>query len=414
MSQSIFPASGLSAEEIQRHLKEYKEGDIDWQHGRAPMYVFWAGEEPYGVTRDAFLTYFSENALGVKAFPSLVRLESEVISMAAEILGGGPEVAGSLTSGGSESIFLAVKTARDHARATGRLRGQGRLVLPDTAHPAFNKAAHFMDLEVARVPTRADFRADVSAMAEAIDERTIMIVGSAPSFSHGVMDPIEALGRLAIERGQWLHVDACVGGYFAPFARLAGYSVPPFEFSVPGVTSMSADLHKLGFAAKPASTVLYRSREYFQHQAFRFDDWPRGAYNTPNVTGTRPGGAVAAAWATLKYLGRDGYVDLARRIMGIRDRLRDGILSIPGLKLIGDPELCLFMYGSDEFDIHAVSDQLEDRGWLVGRNARPAGIHFFLTPLHGEMIDDYLGDLRAAVAAVRERGLTARGTEAVY
>lgn len=410
----LFPDAGLSAGAIRDALAAFKEGDVDWRRGRAPMYVFWPGAEAYEVTKDAFVSYFSENALGTRAFPSLVRLEQEVVAMAAEILGGGPDAAGSLTSGGSESIFLAIKTARDHARAGGRLAGQGRLVLPSTAHPAFNKAAHVMDIEVARVPVRADFRADVGAMADAVDDRTIMIVGSAPSFSHGVMDPIEDLGRLALERGLWLHVDACVGGYVAPFARMAGYPVPPFELSVPGVSSISADLHKLGFAAKPASTVLYRSAELYAHQRYRFTDWPRGAYDTPNLTGTRPGGAVAAAWATLKFLGRDGYVDLARQIMGIRADLEAGIREIPHLELIGDPELALFLFGSREIDINAVADKLEEKGWLVGRNADPPAIHFFLTPIHRQMVDDYLADLRAAVGTVTQQGLVAATVEATY
>ena len=414
MNDRLFPETGLTPEDVKQALLAAKAGDIDWRTGRTPMYVFYAGEEAYGVTKDAFNLYFTETALAAKAYPSLRRFESEVVRMAAEILGGNDDTTGSMSSGGTESIFLAVKTARDHARAERKLQGRPALVMAETAHPAFDKAAHYMDLDVIRVKMRGDYRADVDALAKAIDARTLMLVGSAPCFPFGVVDPITEIARLAAARGVWMHVDACVGGFLAPFVKKLGHPMPDFDLSVPGVWSLSADLHKLGFSAKPASVILYRDAALHRHQGFRFEDWPRGLYEVPTFTGTRPGGAIAAAWATLKHLGTSGYTDIARRIMSVRQRLQTGITAIPGLKLIGDPELCIFSYGADGLDVAAIADGLTDKGWLVGRNARPPAIHVMLTPVHEAMVEDYLRDLREVAERVRSGALTTRGVAATY
>ena len=414
MPDPLFPEKGLAWPEIEAALDAFRAGDVDWRRGRAPMYVFWASEELLEVTRNAYDRYFSENALGVRAFPSLVRMEEEVVRMTADILDGDDRIRGNMTSGGTESVFLAVKTARDHRRATCPVPGTPNLVLPRSAHPSYYKAAHYMDLEVRQIPTRPDHRADVDAMAEAIDENTIFLLGSAPGFSIGVYDPIEDLGQLALEYGLWLHVDACVGGFMARHVRDIGYRVPAFDFSVPGVTSISADLHKLGFTAKPASTVLYRDEAHHRHQGFEFNDWPRGTYKVPTFTGTRPGGAIASAWAVLKFLGAEGYREIARRIMETRGRLEEGIRAIPELELIGDPEIALFAFGSPSLDIHAVAEGLSGCGWLPGVNAEPPALHFFVVPLHEVMVDDYLADLRAVVTDVRNGRIASRLAELVY
>jgi sphinganine-1-phosphate aldolase len=414
MSNAYFPEHGLEWPEIEATLTAYKDGDVDWEHGRSPMYIFHAGKDVLDVAKRAYMLYFSENALGAKAFPSLVRLETEVVRMAAELFNGGAEARGNMTSGGTESIFLAIKAARDFRRATRPVHGTPNLVIPHSGHPAYYKAAHYMDLEVRPVPTREDFRADVPAMAAAIDENTIFLLGSAPSFSLGVYDPIRELGALARDRGLWLHVDACIGGYIAPHVRDLGYPVPPFDFSVPGVTSISADVHKMGFAAKPASTVLYRDETTYRFQGFSFNGWPRGIYNVPTFAGTRPGGAIAAAWAVLKYLGADGYRDAARRVMDVRQRLMNGIAAIPGLRILGDPELCIFCYTADVYDINAVAEGMTRRGWMPGINAEPPAIHLFLVPFHEIMVDDYLCDLAAAADDARSGRIGSRAAKLAY
>jgi sphinganine-1-phosphate aldolase len=313
-----------------------------------------------------------------------------------------------MTSGGSESIFLAMKAARDWARATGRSKSP-EVVLPITAHPAFNKAAHYLGLKARRVPIGRDYRADPQAMEAAVGPDTIMIVGSAVAYPQGVIDPIREIGRIAVKHDLWMHVDACVGGFAAPFVRELGYPIRDFDFSVPGVSSMSADLHKYGFTAKGASTVLYRSAEHRQYQWFEFSEWPKGKYRTPNVTGTRPGGAVSAAWAVMNYLGKGGYRRVHRQVMEMRDRYIAGIQSIDGLKVIGQPDLGIVPYRSVELDIFAVAEQLSERGWYQSLLAEPSGIHLMLSLAHDPVMDEYLDDLRQAVKAVQRGEARASG-----
>jgi sphinganine-1-phosphate aldolase len=257
-SRPKLPLLGTPWQELSDQLQSAKTKDLDWRAGRLPPYVYWRDDELHHVSTGAYAAYFVENGLGRRAFPSVAKLENDVIGMGLDLLQAPDEAAGSFTSGGTESIFQAVKTCRDRARAERRLPAGTReqLVVPRSAHPAFNKAAHYLDLDVVRVPLGADFRADAAAMERAIDARTIMIVGSAPSYPHGAFDPIEALASIAEKHGLWLHVDACVGGMLAPFMRALGEPIPAFDFAVPGVTSISVDLHKYGFAAKGAALLL--------------------------------------------------------------------------------------------------------------------------------------------------------------
>jgi sphinganine-1-phosphate aldolase len=265
------PKTGIAWNKLDGMLDEARANDVDWRNGRIGVYIHYAGDDVLDVAKKAYLKYFSENGLGPKAFPSLARFESEVIAMSLGLLGS-KSGAGAMTTGGTESIFLAVKTARDWARKHRPDVRNPEIVAPQSAHPAFNKAADFMGLRVKRVPITKDFLADPAAMEAALSKDTIMMVGSAPAFPHGVVDPIPELGAIAEKRGVWLHVDACVGGYFVPFARKLGVPIPAFDFSVPGVRSMSADLHKYGYTAKGASAVLYRDRESFSFQAYEFED----------------------------------------------------------------------------------------------------------------------------------------------
>jgi glutamate/tyrosine decarboxylase-like PLP-dependent enzyme len=250
-------------------------------------------------------------------------------------------------------------------------------------------------------------------MGTAITDRTLMLVGSAPCFPYGVIDPIEPLDALARERGLWLHVDACVGGYFAPFARMNGVDVPPFDFELEGVRSMSADLHKYGYAAKGASTVLHRTEEQRAHQVFEFDAWPSGHMSTPNLAGTRPGGAIASAWAVMHYLGIEGYCEKARLVCEAREALTRGVEAL-GLQVHGDPKLALVCYGSGDVDMRAVYGQLFRKGWFTGFTTQPPSIHLMLSPAHREVMPSYLEDLRAALVHVRETGATGAGVETRY
>jgi len=402
--QGSLPERGTDWDSLRARMVELGKDDVDWRRGRTAVYVFNAGEDVLRVAREAYALYQSENALGPAAFPSLARMEKDVVSAGLGLLNAPDGACGDMTSGGSESIFLAVKTCRDQARARGVDTAGGEIVAPHSAHPAFDKAAHYLGLRVVRVPVGGDLRADPGATAEAVTDRTLMLVGSAPCFPYGVVDPIGALGDLAAERDLWLHVDACVGGYFAPFARMNGLELPAFDFSVPAVRSISADLHKYGYAAKGASTVFHRSEAQRAFQLFSFDDWPAGGMTTPTAAGTRPGGAVASAWAVLHYLGVEGYRAKARIVTDTREKLMREIREIEGLRTFGDPQLGLFTYGADDLDPFAIWARLTKRGWFTGLVTRPRGIHLMLSPAHAEVADDYLEDLRAAVREVRDSG----------
>ncbi len=409
-----FPAQGLDSDEVFAEMEAARKDDVDWRGGRLGLYVHFAGDDVLEVAKEAHRRFFSENALGPGAFPSLKRFENDIVAWAASLLGC-ETATGTVTSGGTESIFLALKTARDWARETRAVDGNPVVVAPQSAHPAFDKAAHYLGLKVDRVPLAQNYRADPKAMARAVTEDAIAIVASAPSFPHGVIDPVAAIGEIAAEHNLWFHVDACVGGFVAPFARRIGYPIPDFDFSIPTVTSISADLHKYGFTAKGASTLLLRDAELRKHQIFEFDDWPRGHYSSPTFTGTRPGGPIAAAWAVMRYLGLEGYDRIVGSIMQARDDLIAGIQAIEGLSIVSDPDVSVLEYAADGLDIDALAEAMEDRGWFVSRAAHPPGIHMgMLTMAHVPVIGTYLRDLEQSVAEVRAGRKATRRKTATY
>jgi sphinganine-1-phosphate aldolase len=410
------PKSGRPWAEIERSLIAAKQQDFDWRKGRVPLYVYYDEPDVLDAAVKAYTLFFSENALGKKAFPSLDRLEREVVDMALALFRAGPAAGGSFTSGGTESLFLALKTARDRARAERPGLTRPNLVVPQTCHATVDKAAHYLGLDVRRVPVSPGFRADIAAMSAAIDDETIMLIGSAPGYTHGVFDPIPELGALALKHDLWLHVDACLGGFLAPFLRQIGYPVPAFDFTIPGVTSLSADLHKYGFAAKGASVLLFNAAADQRYQRFAFRDWPRGLYATETFLGTRPGGAVAAAWAVMNYLGEAGYQRIARKIMDTKEAMIAGITAIDGLAVVQPSELCILIYRSCDplLDINAVAEGLAARGWFVGRSLEPVGIHLALNPVHAQCVEPYLADLGAVAGEVRGEGRVGKLDEHTY
>jgi glutamate/tyrosine decarboxylase-like PLP-dependent enzyme len=285
------------------------------------------------------------------------------------------------------------------------------IVMARSAHPAFDKAAHFMGLKPVRTPLRADYTADPEAIAAAITPDTVMVVGSVPAFPHGVVDPIEEIAAVARSKGVWMHVDACVGGYFAPFAQQLGVEIPAWDFAVPGVTSISADLHKYGYTAKGASTLFFCDADSFAGMGWYFDQWPRGQYYTNTLVGTRAGGAIAAAWAVMRYLGQSGYRRVTERVLATRRALQAGVAEL-GLPAIGDPKLSIIAYGSPDHDIAAIGAGLSARGWVVGNVTEPPGFHQMLNLTHEPVIGQYLADLASAMGEASSRqggqGLSAR------
>jgi len=287
--------------------------------------------------------------------------------------------------------------------------------MPRTAHPSFVKGERYLGVKAVRVPPGDDFRADVRAMEDAITENTIMLIASAPTYPHGAIDPIEEIADLANRRGLWFHVDSCVGGIIGPFMRRLNEPIPEFGFVHEGVTSMSADLHKHGYTPVGVSTVIYRDASLLEYQEFVFDDWPNGLHVAPVMVGSRPAGSLAGAWATIMYLGQDGYLELARRIVEIRDRLLDGIAAIPELQVFGNPKMTMIAFGSTTIDPFAVGDALTEAGWNVHRLQEPRGLHLIVDPFRGDdLLDDYLTDLAAAVARVRRSGATAANEDVSY
>ena len=393
------PDHGQSWPAVRARMSELAAGDVKWRDGRAAVYVFNAGEDIDRVQKEAYALFASENGLGPAAFPSLARMEREVLGFGLSLLHAPEGAAGAMTSGGTDSILMAVKAARDHARKARGLTGRLNIVLPRSAHPAFDKACLVMEIEVRRTPLKA-FLADPEAMEAAVDEATIMIVGSAPCFPFGLIDPIAALGALAERRGLWLHVDACVGGYIAPFVRMNGGDVPPFDFEVPGVSSMSADLHKYGYCAKGASTVFFRTGALRDHMPFTVSDWPAGKMTTPTLAGTRPGGAIAAAWAVMNVLGVEGYRERHGMVTAARERIEAGVRE-RGFEVIGAPKLGIVAFTHPDVDSLAILGQLYQRGWVTSAVTDPRGLHLMLSPVHLSVADQYLADLDAATEAAR-------------
>ena len=405
-----FPTTRRSKEDVLATMRTARDHDVQWQEGKAFGLIYHIDEAVDELLEEAFTMFFAENGLNPTAFPSLKKFEVEVVAMTASLLGGDAQVAGNMTSGGTESLLCAVKTARDWARANRPEIAAPEIVLARSAHPAFEKAGHYFGVNIVHVPVRDDLRADVSAMIRAVTPNTIMMVGSAPAYPHGVIDPIRELAAAAQELGILFHVDACVGGFMLPFVRKLGYPVPDFDFSVSGVTSISADVHKYGYAAKGASVILYKTAELRRHQMFVSMDWSGGIYPSPTLAGTRPAGPIAAAWAVLNYLGEEGYFEITKAVMKTVEKMRDGVNAIAGLKTLSNPEMSIFAIASDPstgsgLDIYEVADELGERGWHLDRQHFPQCLHVTVNYVHVAVADDFLRDLAESVAVVRKPSL---------
>lgn len=411
------PQKGADFEALLEQMHGLRHEDAHWREGRCFALVYSAGEDHHTFLAQAHNVFFSENGLNPMAFKSLKRMEAEVVRMTHGLQHAPSEAVGVMTSGGTESILLAVKTYRDMARKRRPWIRKPEMVLPKTAHVAFEKAGHYFGVKIRYAPVTEDFRVDVKAVKKLINRNTIMLMGSAPQYPHGVIDPIAELGELALKKKLPLHVDACVGGFLLPFIERLGHKVPSWDYRAAGVTSISADLHKYGYCAKGASVLTYRSMDTMKHQFFVSTDWPGGVFASPGVPGTRPGGPIAAAWAGMQAMGEDGYMRLAERALGATDKLRAGIDTIDGLCLYGEGPATVVTFGSSDknLDVYAVADQLGDKGWHFDRQQHPASVHLTVMSAHLDTADEFIADLRAAVAAVKaDPELKSRGNAAMY
>lgn len=416
-SVTRLPESGVPHDQILADLDAYKAADADYRGGKTWSLVYWAGEEHKRLLSEVSARFISENALNPLAFKSLQRLEHEVVQMGLGLFNAPPGATGTMTSGGTESLLLAVKTHRDRARRKRPWILRPNMVVPETIHVAFDKASHLFGVKkkVARVD--ADGAVDVSHMARLVDSQTIMLAGSAPQYAHGTVDPIEDIAALARNKGLPLHVDACFGGFVLPFLERLGVPMPRWDFRVDGVTTLSADIHKYGFGAKGASLLLHRDASTLRHQFFVATGWAGGIYVSPGLPGTRPGGPIAAAWAAMRALGEEGYLGLTRDAWAAATALRAGIGQIAGLRVMGRPHSTIVTWTSDDpaVDVFAVADLLQKEGWGVDRQQLPPSVHLTCNASNLPVVERYLADLRAAVDHVRAHPeLKTAGDAAVY
>lgn len=399
------PEKGLSKEQVLHTLRDYKQNDLDWKTGRVTSYVYDPGESVLDLINQAYTMYLTESALDPTTCPSILRLENEIVSMVAGLVGGDADTAGNFTSGGTESVMLAVLAARNRARALRPEITNPEMVIPFTAHACFHKAAHYLGVRAVTVPVHGrTFKADPQAMRNAITPNTILMAASAPGWAHGVVDPIEDIAAVARDLGLLFHVDACVGGIHLPFMRKLGMPVPAFDFSVSGVTSMSVDIHKYGYAAKNASVVLYRNKDIRRHQIFACSAWP--GYTIVNATAgsSRTCGPLAAAWAVLNHLGCDGYMKIVSEVMSAARLIIDGINAMPGLEVMGEPDMCLLAFRSthEKLNVYRIADLLAERGgWHVqpqfARGNSSSNLQMGLTGINAPQARAFLDELRNVV-----------------
>jgi glutamate/tyrosine decarboxylase-like PLP-dependent enzyme len=405
-----FPKTGRPATDLLSELDELRVNDIDWKHGHAFSLAYYAGDDVYALAQQAYAKFLSANALNVGAFPSLRKMQNDVVRWVVDLLHGGNEAAGFMTSGGTESLLMAVKAARTRGKQRGIVAPE--MILPTTAHAAFEKGAEYFGVRSVRVPVRDDYRADPQAMANAITSNTVLLAASAPQYPQGVIDPVAEIAALALERDINCHVDACMGGITLPMMERLGYPIAPFDFRVPGVTSISVDLHKYGYTAKGASVIVHRTKELRQHQTFTTDNWLGGLYASSGVLGTKGGGPIAAAWAVMQYLGEEGYLRLTKSARQSLELLVAGLRRIPEVVVLGEPEVTLIAFTLRDVDVFAVGDALHRRGWFVDQQKPPPSLHCTVNAAHAAVIDEFLIALRQAIDEVH--GVAAKSDQKAY
>ena len=397
------PQTGRGRNEILREMEAMRAREEEaWKDGFVSGAVYHGDQDHIEFLNQVYALNSQSNPLHADVWPSATKFEAEIVAMTADMLNGqGQGVCGTLSSGGTESIMLAMKAYRDWARETKGIT-KPEMIVPITAHAAFDKASQYFGIKTIHIPVDSNFRADVNAARKAISRNTIVIVGSAPSFPHGAIDPIEELSELARQHNIGFHTDACLGGFVLPWAEKLGYPVPKFDFRLPGVTSMSVDTHKYGYAAKGTSVILYRGQELRHYQYYIATDWPGGLYFSPTFAGSRPGALSAACWAALTSVGVDGYMDATKKILGTADKIKEGIREIPELRLMGD-SLFVIAFESDTLDIYKVLDQMTHKKWSLNGLHKPSCMHICVTLRHTQpgVVERFLEDLREAVAYVK-------------
>ena len=415
---SRLPEAGMDRAAILAEMEKYKSIEqAKWKQGYVSGAVYHGDESHIDFLNRVYAINSQSNPLHADVWPSTTKFEAEIVSMTAGMLGAdktSDEIVGTISSGGTESILLAMKTYRDWARATKGIT-QPEIIAPTTAHAAFDKAAEYFGMKTIRIPVGSDHVADVAATEKAITPNTIALVGSAPPFSHGLVDPIAELSELARKNGLGFHTDGCLGGFILPWAEKLGYPVPPFDFRLPGVTSISADTHKYGYAAKGTSVILYRGVDLRHYQYFSVADWPGGLYFTPTFAGSRPGALSATCWAAMVSMGEKGYLDAARRILETAAWIKQEMRQIPELQIMGDP-LFLIAFRSETLNVYKIMEYMTERKWGLNGLHLPTGVHLCVTLRHTEpgIKERFIADLKAAVEYVKQNPAAPEGLGPLY
>jgi len=405
------PAKGKSPADVKAELEAFAARDAKWRDGKTLGYIYDAGPDVEEIAKWAYMRYLTENALAPATFPSLMQLENELTAMAVAHLGDVPGVVGSFTSGGTESCMLAVKTARDYSRAKKPHIKEPEVILPVTAHAAFQKGCHYLGIKKVLVPVHPKtYKSDPAIIEKAITPNTILIVSSAVSYAHGVLDPIEEISKVAQKHDLLFHVDGCIGGFLLPYFKRLGAKLGEFDFRVPGVTSMSMDFHKYAYCPKGASVVLHRSKELRRYQLFATADWTGYTIINPTIQSAKSGGPMAAAWAVLNTLGDDGYLRFAERIYKATRTIVDGIREIPGLRLMGEPDSNQVAFTSDGFSCFHIIDEMAARGWGVqpqfGYHGSEPNVHISIGQKTFDQSQEFLAALGEATDAARPKGFS--------
>ena len=417
---AALPSAGLSHEKILADIQSMHDLEtVRWREGYVSGGIYHGNQEHIDFLNRVYALQSQSNPLHSDLFPSATKFEAEIVSMVANMHGrgkttDGAPVCGTVTSGGTESILVAMKSYRDRGREEKGIT-EPEMIVPVTAHAAFDKASQYFNIKQVKIPVTGNYSVDVAAVKRAVNNNTIVIVGSAPSFPHGTFDAIKELSDIALKNGIGFHTDCCLGGFVVPFAEKLGYKVPVVDFRLPGVTSMSVDTHKYGYAAKGTSVVLYRTEELRHYQFYTSTDWPGGLYFSPTLAGSRPGALSAACWAAMLAMGEEGYLKATKSILETADKIRQGIATIPELKMLGEP-VWIFALASESLNIYEVLDQMAQKHWNLNGLHKPACFHIALTLRHTQpgVAERFLQDLKDSVAYVKANPGNKEGLAPVY
>ena len=400
MSKDKIPKTGIDEKDLFEYMENSMHSDIDWRSGKTFGAIYYPGEKYSKAISKAYLKYMHENAFDPQLFSSILTMENELVQQTASLFSSNQKLFGNLTSGGTESIFLSLLSARNWSNKQKTIKNP-EVILSSSAHPAFLKAMNFLKIKPVIVPTKKDFNLNLNGFKEAINQNTILLVASAPAYPTGMIDPISELSILALENKLLLHVDACIGGFLLSYLKKCNYNIPPFDFNLDGVSSLSVDLHKYAYAPKGSSVLLYRNDELRKQQFSVYPNWEGGIYGSTSFLGTKPGGIVAASWFALNHIGENGYIELTQKTMSATKVIYDFIQKSEHLSLIGNPIMSLLAFNSEKHDIYHIADLLSEKGWYIGRLQNPPGIHLVVSQIHADgAAENFIADLQSVLKSL--------------